>query len=299
MATPAGFPRWDPVLWYFVWTFAISWGGIVIVVGPHGIPSPADPFPALPFVYLAMLAGPAFAGLVMTGVVSGRAGFRDLFARLSAWRVGAHWYAVALLTAPLLTTVVLITLSLRSSAFLPAIVNIMSGELEAAAEGRSTLLLSMFGIGLVVALFEELGWTGFATPPLRRRHGVLMTGVVLGLVWGAWHFLVFWESETFREAFPLVLLLARLFSVLVAYRVLMVWAHDRTGSLLVPILMHAAFLAAPQARVMSPATIVTTNLALAAVLWGIIGTLAWQGRLSPRPTRQPITRAVPVEGGGL
>jgi hypothetical protein len=56
--------------------------------------------PRLPFVVLAMLAGPAVSGLVMTGFVSGWADLRDLLARLVRWRVGARWCAVALLTAP-------------------------------------------------------------------------------------------------------------------------------------------------------------------------------------------------------
>ena len=38
----------------------------------------------------------------MTGLVYGRAGLRDLLTRMTRWRVGARWYAVALLTAPLL-----------------------------------------------------------------------------------------------------------------------------------------------------------------------------------------------------
>ena len=53
--------------------------------------------------------------------------------------------------------------------------------------------------GLVVPgmLFEELGWTGFATPTLRRRNRVLATGLIVGVLWGAWHFLVtLWGSGT-------------------------------------------------------------------------------------------------------
>ena len=71
------------------------------------------------------------------------------------WRVGAHWYAVALLTAPLVTMGILFMLSLTSPAFLPTIVT---------AENKAGLLLSSIVLGLVVCFFEELGWTGFAVP---------------------------------------------------------------------------------------------------------------------------------------
>jgi membrane protease YdiL (CAAX protease family) len=40
-----------------------------------------------------------------------------------------------------------------------------------------------------------------------------------------------------------ILLLVQLFAWLPAYRVLMVWVYDRTGSLLVTILMHASLIA--------------------------------------------------------
>jgi uncharacterized protein len=70
---------------------------------------------------LAMLAGPSVAGILLTGLLYGRAGFRDLLTRMTRWRVGARWYAVALLTAPLLFTAVSLALSLTSPEFLPVI----------------------------------------------------------------------------------------------------------------------------------------------------------------------------------
>jgi membrane protease YdiL (CAAX protease family) len=128
---------------------------------------------------LATLAGPSFAGIVLTGFIEGSAGLRELGSRFVRWRVGARWYAVALLTAPLLMMAVLLVLSLTSSEFLPLILT---------TDDRGALLLSGIIGGLAVGIFEELGWTGFAVPRLRRRHGVLGTGLIAGLLWGAWHF---------------------------------------------------------------------------------------------------------------
>jgi predicted N-acetyltransferase YhbS len=54
----------------------------------------------LPIAILLMLVGPSAAGLLLTGIVYGRAGFRDLLSRLLKWRVSLRWYAIALLTAP-------------------------------------------------------------------------------------------------------------------------------------------------------------------------------------------------------
>lgn len=90
-------------LTYFVVTFAISWGGILILAGPYGLPAtPEIAEKAWPIVFTPFFLGPITAGLLLTGLFSGRASFRELGARLGKWRVGPGWYAVALLTAPLL-----------------------------------------------------------------------------------------------------------------------------------------------------------------------------------------------------
>jgi membrane protease YdiL (CAAX protease family) len=218
------------LLTYFALVISISWGGFVAVAGPDGLPLSWERFERLgPLVYVMALAGPSIAGLLMTGLVCGRAGLRQLLARLLRWRVGARWYVAALLATPLLAAAANFALSLRSPAFLPAIIT---------TDDKGSILLAGLALGLLVGVFEELGWTGFAIPRLRRRYGVLATGLLVGVVWGAWHFLLFWESDSFSAALPLALLLVRLFSWLPPYRVLMVWVYERTESLLVAMLMH-------------------------------------------------------------
>src|SRR5215204_7525129 len=120
MKTIRAFIKRHPVLSYYAMVFAISWGGILLVVGlgPGGIPATKEQVGALmPFMLLALFAGPSVAGLVMTGFVYGREGFRNLLTRMTRWQVGARWYAVAILTAPLLVTATLLALSLTSPAY--------------------------------------------------------------------------------------------------------------------------------------------------------------------------------------
>lgn len=190
------FIKRHPVLTYYVLTFAISWGGVLLVIGGRsGIPGTTwQTDPRLPFVILALLAGPSVAGILLTGLVYGRAGLRELLSRLLRWRVGARWYAVALLTAPLLMTAILFALSLLSPEFLPAIVT---------TDDKASLLLLGIAVGLGGGFLEELGWTGFAIPGLRQRHGVLATGLIVGVLWGAWHFLVNgWVRQYLQRALP-------------------------------------------------------------------------------------------------
>ena len=103
-----------------------------------------------------MLAGPSVAGILLTGLVDGRAGLRELLSRLLRWRVGARWYAVALLTAPLCVT----GDTLRAFAHLPGV----PPRHIVASDDKASLLLIGIAVGLVVGIFEELGWTGFAMP---------------------------------------------------------------------------------------------------------------------------------------
>src|SRR5688572_9206340 len=109
MTAIRAFIKKHPVLSYYALVFAISWGGILLVVGPDGFPATKDQSDRLfPFVLVALFAGPSVAGVLLTGLVYGRVGFRNLLTRMTRWRVGARWYAVALLTAPLLVMATLL-----------------------------------------------------------------------------------------------------------------------------------------------------------------------------------------------
>jgi membrane protease YdiL (CAAX protease family) len=91
-------------------------------------------------------------------------------------------------------------------------------------------------VGLVISFFEEIGWTGFATQELRKRHGLLATGLILGLPWGVMH--LPWYAETASGAVPPTLKVAVIFFYFVPYRMLMVWVYDHTQSVLLAMLMH-------------------------------------------------------------
>jgi uncharacterized protein len=87
-----------PVASFYTLAFAISWGVLLVVVAWNGgLPSTPKQFAEqVGFAVPALLLGPSVAGILMTAIVSGKAGFRELFSRLRRWRVGARWYAVAL-----------------------------------------------------------------------------------------------------------------------------------------------------------------------------------------------------------
>jgi uncharacterized protein len=261
------------LLTYYVLVFAISWGAVLLAVGPADFLSVTGSSPSFVLAGVLSLLGPSVAGLFLTGLLDGTAGLRDLLSRLRRWRVGLRWYAVALLTAPLVNAATLFVLSLRSPEYLPAIVT---------SEDKLGVLLPGIGIGLFVAAFEEVGWTGFATPRFRLRHGVVSTGLIMGLLWGLWHLPLFAGNASSAGSVPPALLVAALlFGWLPPYRVLMVWVYDRTQSLLLVMLMHLVIVVGQFAfatDAISPEGRFMSVIAYGAALWLVVGAVALVNR---------------------
>jgi membrane protease YdiL (CAAX protease family) len=272
--------RAHSVVAYFLLTFVISWGGVWLLIGLSGdmAGSAAADDPRFFYALIAMLAGPSVASLLVTAIVAGQPGLRELASRTLVPRVAVRWYAVAVLVAPLVWISTLGGLSLVSDAFLPGILT---------ANDRVGRVLVGLAVALSVGGLEELGWTGFAIPRLRRRRSALATGVIVGVLWGAWHLLtnVVWPARASAGDLPVSVFLplsalAVLFGYLVAFRVLMVWVYDRTGSLLTAMVMHASLTAS--VLILDPVglsgvALLTYSCALGAVLWGVVGIVAaWQ-----------------------
>ena len=270
-----------PLLTYSALTFTLSWGGMFIAIVPGGIPANEEQSAMLlVFSYIAMLLGPSLGGLLLTGVMDGKVGFRELASRLFNWGIGVRWYAIALLIAPLLIVASLLVLSLISPDFLPRLYT---------EEDKAFLLQFSFVAGIMVGVFEEIGWTGFVLPKVRSHYSTLKSGIIIGLVYAVWNFpVVFWVSAATGTAGSLPMFIfmpAVLFTWLPAYRVLMAWVYEHTESLLLVMLMHASLIAFW--RIFTPliltgATLITFYLVFTAALW-IINAVALRQKTLHQP----------------
>lgn len=268
MKCPA-FIKNHPLLTYFLLTFIISWGGVMILGAPYGMPTAQETFKSMwPIVFLPYLLGPLISSMLLTGFIYGKTGYRNIASRLLNWPIGLKWYAVALLTAPLIILAILIPLSRLSSVFTPALFTTN----EIAATLLMGIAVGLFGGGLM----EEPGWTGFAVPHFRKKYGIFSTGLILGIVWGIWHLLpTYWGSGNATGIFdPMLFLPPCIFyiGVLPAYRVLMVWVFENTSNLLVAILMHMSITASSLFILPPSATGISLAiyyLILTGVMWAV------------------------------
>jgi membrane protease YdiL (CAAX protease family) len=273
--TPESWPQRHALLTYLGLTYVISWGCIAMVLGATGFDlanlRPLD----TGLIFVSMLLGPSVSGLAMTARLEGRGGLRRLWSSLARWRVGARWYALALLLMPVLLLAVLLPLAvLLDPAFAPG------------------FKWQLFVIGLVAGSFEELGWTGFATPRLLARQRLFMAGLSLGLAWALWHVLVDFRQNFSTMSVAWLLEFAVFYlAALTAYRVLMTWVYSNTHSLPLAMLMHASYtgwlVALYPATSFEQGLVWQTGLAVALWLAVAVVMLRFEHGEAPRASQMP------------
>jgi membrane protease YdiL (CAAX protease family) len=167
-----------PLLAVFILTFAFTW--IIItaqLAALYGLPSILVPS------LVALLIGSygfVWAALSVTGATGGLAGIGQLLGRYLRWRVGIHWYLIALFgpLAYMLGGLGLYRLFGGS---------IVSVPLFSAPPIR-VLLAFLPGLALMALTNpEELVWRGVALPRLQARHSALTATLIVAAVEGLWH----------------------------------------------------------------------------------------------------------------
>ena len=279
-----GLIRRYPLAIYFGLAYAFSILALIVI----GLPDPSGktPVPTSSFVmFPVLIVGVGTSGFILTALTAGAAGIRELIRRIGRWRLG-RW-AFALLIPPLGITGVLFGFNiLVSPAFAQAL--------------TPGFVLFGLAIGLVAGCCEEIGWTGFAYPRMRARFGALGGALLLGILWGIWHFPV---VDSLGAASPHGRYLPEFFTAfvaaMVAMRVLIAWLYTNTGSILIAQLLHAcstASLVALSAPRVSAAQEALWYAAYAAVLWVVAALVvvrfgfAFSGRglVAPQPARSSM-----------
>jgi uncharacterized protein len=220
-----------PIWRFFAISHGFSWGfwiAAALLAGGSIWESPARWL-----VYVGGL-GPLIAGVAMTYGVGGRAGLRDLAARIvDPRRIPARWLAVALLLP-----VISMGLAVGAAA--------LAGDLATAVDaGQLRELLprpvALLGFAAFVLVFgpipEEIGWRGYALDAMQARWSALTASLLLGVAWALWHGPLFFIGGYYGATGPPDPLHFTL--ALLVHSVLYTWIYNHTGrSVLVAILFH-------------------------------------------------------------
>ena len=207
--------------------------------------------------------GPTAAAVIVTAVVDGRIGIRQLLRRVVLWRVGLPWYLVALLGIPLVIFFATIILPGALASFQPM----------SPVRWLVTYIIVFVLTGIAGGpLFEELGWRGFALPLLQAQQGPLRGTLLLGALWGSGISPSTSCCQPGSSKTGAGIASVGIFLLLVlALTPIMTWLYNRTrGSILLAILAHGSVNTAPQMWVLLFPSGANTLVSLM-LAFGIVG----------------------------
>lgn len=175
-------------------------------------------------VFMAMVHAPTIAAVIVLFKDEGLSGINNLFRQLKYWKFPLKWYLVALLLFPLAILTGLFFMGLFSPSYAPV------------------FSLSILAIATILStLWEEIGWTGYATPRMLNRFSPLKTGVYLGIIHTFFHLAAdYWGAGIFFGRFYLAHFLLWMVGLIVL-RIIIMWIYVRTKSLVLGWLTHFSY----------------------------------------------------------
>ena len=209
-----------PVVAFFIGAYAYTW----VVSAPSAFMEPS--WPAAILIYLGSFGPPISAAAVTWLRGDDVRAWAD---QITDWRVGWQWWVIAL-GLPIVAAGV-ITLGIL----------VVGGPVDLRQELPSPLLfvgIFLFAMVLSGGLNEEPGWRGFAQPRLNEQYGALRGSLLIGVVWAGWHLPYFFIPVAPHSGFPLVNQIGW-FGGILTLSVMLAWVYNSTGSVLIPMALHA------------------------------------------------------------
>ena len=262
MSTISNVVKRYPLVTFFVLAYALTLAFL-----------PIGQIPQLPMV----------AAIIVLALTEGKPGLKELLSQATRWRVGWRWYLIA--------PAIIVAINLGGAGL-----NLLLGAQimpSYVLPASVSILLEGVLVALLLGMWEEPGWTGYALPRLRVGRSLLVTSLILRVLRTLWHLpLVLGGSIPWPEL--LLSIVAQIFFS---------WLYYRTNrSLLIAMLFHASsnffgetgfFALFEGANEVQFAWLRTGVACLIAVSLIIYDRQFWFGRPSPE---QPEMVAEPVAG---
>lgn len=181
-------------------TLGLSWGvlGLFILLPNQTTAVFGELTGQHPLFYLAVWS-PAIAACVLVTRRTGVIGLRKFLGRVVMWRCSFAWYFFLLVGIPLV---------FYGGALLK------SGQFfEPFAYSIPGLIHAIFFMAIKGPI-EEIGWRGFALPLLQQKLAPFWASLVLGSIWGFWHYPAFLMAGTQQSAWSFTPFLVGVIAIL-------------------------------------------------------------------------------------
>lgn len=262
------------VWFFFILTFAISWGLWIPVILFWQEGSYVDYNPLI----LLGGYGPFLSAIIITWKVEGKASLRNWLRRTFRWRINIVWYLLAAFLLPIGIAIFQFGLYL-----------LLGGQ----ADFSNTYLWYAYPVSLVLVAVlyggnEEPGWRGFALPKLLTNYSPIVASFIIAPMWVAWHLPMYFAPGWSGADQPLQWFL--LYAI--GLSLIMAWLYLKSSRSVLPVmLLHAGtnhvFNYFPMETVVIRSLAYDFNVLKTAVYWtiAIILLITTTGRLGLKPDK--------------
>lgn len=202
-------------------TFLLSWGiAALLFLFPDRIVEMFGELNTSNPLIILIVYSPGIAGLIMVWLACGLRGVGSFFRRLTLGYLPLGWWLFLLLGIPAVV-------------FAGAAIN---GTIDDPFPYSPwTQVLPALALALFLGPIEEFGWRGLALPLLQRRLAPFWAGLVLGVIWAAWHVPAFLSEGMPQNAWAA----GPFFLGIIAVSIILTPMFNASrGSLLIAVLFH-------------------------------------------------------------
>jgi membrane protease YdiL (CAAX protease family) len=211
----------NPIASFIVFTLLYSWTlWLLMILSNEGL---------LPFKFPTNFLGsfgPAVGALIVTGIIQGKTGLKNILKSLINWKtsVWSYLFAIFFIIAVYITAAGIIYL------IDPTLLKLQK------LPGVAEIIIYFFVIAIIGGpLGEEIGWRGFLQPELLKRFNPAITSLFIALIWLLWHIPLFWLEGAVQEGGSIIYFALSVFAMAFLFTLLYIKSN---GSLLLAILFH-------------------------------------------------------------